>query len=59
MTEIFLAIIGTIMFAIPLIMIIFLCNKTCKEINDSFEKEKQLCEEYYKLEKEKLKKLKK
>lgn len=56
MTEIFLAIIGTIMFAIPLIMIITLCNKTCKELNDSFEKEKQLWEEYYKLEKEKWKK---
>lgn len=56
MTEIFLSIVGTIMFSIPLIMIIFLCNKTCKELNDSFEKEKQLCEEYYKLEKEKLKK---
>lgn len=50
MNELILAIIGTTMFAIPLIMIITLCNRTCKELNDSFEKEKQLWEEYYELE---------
>ena len=35
------------MFAIPLIMIINICNRARKELNDSFEKEKQLWEEYY------------
>jgi hypothetical protein len=50
MSELILAIIGTVMFAIPLIMIITLCNRTCKELNDSFEKEKHLWEEYYELE---------
>ena len=54
MSELILAIIGTIMFAIPLIEIIALCNKTCKELNDSFEKEKHLWEEYYELEREKM-----
>ena len=50
MIELILAIIGTVMFTIPLIMIITLCNRTRKELNDSFEKEKQLWEEYYELE---------
>jgi hypothetical protein len=50
MSELIIAIIGTAMFAIPLIMIIATCNRTCKELNDSFEKEKQLWEEYYELE---------
>ena len=50
MVELILAIIGTAMFAIPLIMIITLCNRTRKELHDSFEKEKQLWEEYYELE---------
>jgi len=54
MSELILGIIGTIMFAIPLIEIITLCNKTRKELNDSFEKEKQLWEEYYGLEREKM-----
>lgn len=50
MSEIIIAIIGTAMFAIPLIMISATCNRACKELNDSFEKEKQLWEEYYELE---------
>lgn len=50
MVELILAIIGTAMFAIPLIMIIALCNRTRKELHDSFEKEKQLWKEYYELE---------
>ncbi len=50
MSELIIAIIGTVMFAIPLIMIIAVCNRTRKELNDSFEKEKQLWEEYYELE---------
>lgn len=50
MRELILAIIGTVIFGIPLIMIIILCNRTRKELNDSFEKEKQLWEEYYELE---------
>jgi len=56
MSELILAIIGTIMFGVPLIGIIALCIKTCKELNDSFEKEKQLWEEYYELEREKMRK---
>lgn len=52
MRELILAIIGTVLFAIPLIMLITTCNKTRKELNDSFEKEKQLLEEYYELERE-------
>lgn len=54
MVELILAIIGIVMFAIPLIMIINICNRTCKELHDSFEKEKQLWEEYYELEREKM-----
>lgn len=50
MRELIVAIIGTVIFGIPLIMIIILCNRTRKELNDSFEKEKQLWEEYYELE---------
>ena len=50
MRELILAVIGTAMFAVPLIMIITLCNRTRKELHDSFEKEKQLWEEYYELE---------
>ena len=50
MIELIIAIIGTVMFAIPLIMIINICNRTRKELHDSFEKEKQLWEEYYELE---------
>lgn len=50
MSELILAVIGTVMFAIPLIMIITLCDRTRKELHDSFEKEKQLWEEYYELE---------
>lgn len=52
MSEIIIAVIGTVMFAIPLVMIITICNRTLKELNDSFEKEKQLWEEYYELERE-------
>jgi len=50
MDKLIVAIIGTAMFAIPLIMIITLCNRTRKELHDSFEKEKQLWKEYYELE---------
>ena len=50
MSELILAIIGMAMFAIPLIMIITVCNRTCKELGDSLEKEKHLWEEYYELE---------
>ena len=50
MSEIIIAVIGTVMFAIPLIMIITICNRTRKELHDSFEKEKQLWKEYYELE---------
>ena len=50
MSELIIAIIGTAMFAIPLIMIFSICDKTIKELNDSLEKERQLWEEYYELE---------
>lgn len=50
MSELILAIFGTAIFAIPLITIITLCNRTCKELGDSFEKEKHLWEEYHELE---------
>jgi hypothetical protein len=55
MSELILAIIGTVMFAIPLIMIFSICDKTIKELNDSLEKERQLWEEYYELERERQK----
>ncbi len=55
MSELIMLIIGTVIFAIPLIMLITTCNKTCKELNDSFEKELQLWEEYYELERERWK----